>query len=313
MTASDGRTGTCCVSVDLDALACYHQIHGLPPPLGVGEDPVFTRAVPRLLDLFARAGITATFFVVGRDLEQPGHAALVREIVAAGHEVANHSYSHDYRLTARSMRDLRPDITRAHDLLSEVCGRAITGFRAPGYNVDRRVFRVLRDLDYRYDSSVFPCPPYYAAKAAVIARLKLTGSPSRSMLGSAQALVAPLEPYRCSGDPFTVDPGGTLWEVPIAVLPVTRLPFIGTSLILAGPTLAGLMSRWIASSRRLVSLELHGVDLLDPISDPVAPELVERQPDLRVGLGTKLKVLDAVFGRLGRTHRFESIEAAIGC
>ena len=54
-----------------------------------GPDPVYTRQV---LDVLARYKATATFFVLGRHVD--AHPELVREILAAGHAVGNHSYSH---------------------------------------------------------------------------------------------------------------------------------------------------------------------------------------------------------------------------
>ena len=56
------------VSVDLDALDCYWRIHALPGrPPEESRHVILRRCLPRFGELFARAGIKATFFVVGRD------------------------------------------------------------------------------------------------------------------------------------------------------------------------------------------------------------------------------------------------------
>src|SRR5918911_851888 len=75
------------VSVDLDAIECYFRIHALPgPPPESARFAILRRCLPRFADLFDRQGIKATFFVVGRDLDEDadGRKAL-GELAAAGH------------------------------------------------------------------------------------------------------------------------------------------------------------------------------------------------------------------------------------
>ncbi len=55
------------ISVDLDPLACYHAIHGLPPP-AIGPELALVRWLPRFVELFAELGVRATFFVVGESM-----------------------------------------------------------------------------------------------------------------------------------------------------------------------------------------------------------------------------------------------------
>src|SRR5882757_6601166 len=93
----------CSISVDLDPLGCYYGIHGLGDPPPALADVVLRRAVPRFASLLKRRGITATFFVVGSDLDgngtrsSPGRA-IASDLAKAGHELGNHSYSHPYEL-----------------------------------------------------------------------------------------------------------------------------------------------------------------------------------------------------------------------
>ena len=91
------------VSVDLDDLACYHAIHGLAAPDPSHAGVVLERCLPRFLALFDELGVRATFFVVGRDLQRDlaaggRGAALLRQALAAGHELGNHSFAHAYDL-----------------------------------------------------------------------------------------------------------------------------------------------------------------------------------------------------------------------
>ena len=88
------------VSVDLDAVECYFRIYALPgPPPEEARFAILRRCLPRFAELFARHGVRATFFVVGRDLEQDAEGrAPLAELARAGHELANHSYTHPYDL-----------------------------------------------------------------------------------------------------------------------------------------------------------------------------------------------------------------------
>lgn len=91
-----------------------------------GPDPRFT---PQLLELLAEHQATASFFVLGEACVT--HPALVREIVAAGHDVGLHSYAHEHpwRLSAG---DARAELHRCYHTLADITGEASTLFR-PAY------------------------------------------------------------------------------------------------------------------------------------------------------------------------------------
>jgi peptidoglycan-N-acetylglucosamine deacetylase len=67
-----------------------------------GPTPRVTEGV---LDILSRAGIRATFFVIGRKLEDPAAAALMREAHAAGHWIGNHTLTHSIALGDRPDAD----------------------------------------------------------------------------------------------------------------------------------------------------------------------------------------------------------------
>lgn len=92
-----------------------------------GPDPEDT---PRLLDLLDGAGARATFFVRGDRAE--AHAGLVHEIIARGHGVANHTYSHpQFSFWCASPRRAAAEIDRCTAVLREITGRTPIWFRAP--------------------------------------------------------------------------------------------------------------------------------------------------------------------------------------
>ena len=109
-----------------------------------------TRVILRFL---ADAGTPSTFFVLGWVAER--EPALVREIAAAGHEVACHGYGHvlPMQLTPDQFRN---DVLRARKVLEEIVGRDVIGYRAPSFSIDRERLEILAECGFRYDSSCHP-------------------------------------------------------------------------------------------------------------------------------------------------------------
>jgi len=105
-----------------------------------GPDPVTT---PALLALLERYGLPATFFVTGERAE--AHPALVREILRRGHDVGNHSYSHDVLLMLRSRARLADEIHRTQVLLERFGIRPLA-FRPPVGVTGPRLAGVLERL-----------------------------------------------------------------------------------------------------------------------------------------------------------------------
>lgn len=299
------------VSIDLDAIACYYRIHGLGAPPDELRDVVIRRCVPRFAELLARRRIPATFFVVGQDVDvarvgAPARAAaaMVSELVTAGHELGNHSYSHPYEMARLGADAVAREIGDCDAILRALSGRPTAGFRAPGYDLSVVMLAELARRGYAYDSSVFPAPAYYAAKAAVMAGLAAIGRPSGAVMTDPRALVAPTDPYRPSMSWPWRRGQSTLVELPIAVTPWARVPAIDASLLLAP---AWLRDRLVAAMgrRRFFNLELHGIDLIDADLDGIPGELVARQRDLRRPLADKLAALDAVLDQA--LQRFEPV------
>jgi hypothetical protein len=287
--------GLASLSVDLDSLAHYHAIHALPPP-PPGPDPVHGRALERFGELCARLGIRGTAFAVGDRLSDPEAAAGVAALARAGHEVGNHSFSHDYALTLRHDVAVAEEVRRGGEAVERVTGRRPAGFRAPGYTLSAPLLRALVAQEYRYDSSTFPALPYWLAKGAVMAALALSGRPSGAILDRPRVLAAPRCPYRPdASEPYA--PG----DLPILELPITTglggFPLIGTFLA----TLPGVLARALATgtgSLPLFNLELHAIDLLD--ASDASETLAARQRDLRVPAAEKIARLTAFVRSLDR-------------
>lgn len=267
------------------------------------------RATERFGDILARRHLSATFFVVAEDIDTEAHGERaraardgIRALCADGHEIASHSYSHPYELARLDAAAVTAELSRAHGLLSELVGADIVGFRAPGYDLSPAMIATLCDLGYAYDSSLFPAPAYYLAKAAVMAAMAARRKRSGAVLTKARAQFAPADPFRPSPLAPWRRGDAPLIELPVAVTPRLRLPAIGTSLLLSP---AAIRSRLVAAmaARPHFNFELHGIDLIDAESDGIPPALVARQPDLRRPLAQKRAAFEAVLDQVA--DRFE--------
>lgn len=187
------------MTVDVEDYFQVQAFAGVVPRSGWdGFAPRVDANVARILEQFARAGVRATFFTLGWVAER--HPAMVRHIVAAGHELASHGYGHALVHTLDEA-GFRADVRRARRLLEDIGGVAVRGYRAPTFSIGARTpwaFTALAEEGYRYSSSTYPI------------RHDLYGEPD-----------APRFPYR--------PPGPVLWE-----LPLTTVRLAGRNLPCAG-------------------------------------------------------------------------------
>lgn len=105
----------------------------------------------RLLDLFDRLGMPATFFVPGYIAEH--YPAVVPAITRAGHEVGLHGYLHEYP-DELSPDELKSTLSRSAELLATQSGATRFGHRAAGWRVTDALIDTLREMGARYDSSM---------------------------------------------------------------------------------------------------------------------------------------------------------------
>jgi len=291
---------TVCLSIDLDSIACYYGLYGLSPPPEV-KTIHYTKGLKRFLALFDELGVKSTLFAVGSEMEDEECRAALAEAAAAGHEAANHTWSHPYDLTR--MRDtlVRQEIVKAHRAIEEAAGRAPVGFRAPGYHLNAVVVRALEGEGYLYDASLLPSPPYYLAKSAVILLASLRGRKSRSIIGGPGMVLSPGEPFR-TGSRYWLRGGGML-EIPCTVVTPLRIPFIGTTMTLFSDRALGLLMPFL-KHRSFLSIELHAIDMMDAHMDGFG-SLAPFQPDAAVPLETKAGRIRAALSRIINDFGFE--------
>jgi hypothetical protein len=281
------------ISVDLDEIPNYFEIHGLGSPDGRAATLVYDLALARLRALADAGGFPLTLFTIGSDVARKEARDGLRAAASAGHEIANHSLDHRYDLVRLGREEIARQIGEGARVIEEATGQRPVGFRAPGYTITDEVFEILGELGVAYDASVFPCPAYFAAKTAAIGAIAARGRRSRSIVDTPKVLLAPTRPYRI-GKPYWKRGAGLL-EIPVQVTRGLRLPFIGTSVTLAGPSRARLLAK-MCVGEPLVNLELHGIDVLD--AEDGLEALRPHQPDVRVGHRRKLDAILAVVDEL---------------
>jgi hypothetical protein len=272
------KVGT--LQVDVDELWVYYGSIGREVPAEV-PFPVYQQGIPRLLDLFDRFGIRATFFICGRDL--PAQASTVTEIARRGHELANHSSQHRNGFARLSRTEKCAEISDTSDLIHAASHQQPIGFKAPVFSFSPDLLDILRELGYQYDSSVLPTP--YAPLMRVLQRRLSGGYVDSGHYGQAINGLAPLCPYQPdpvaphrpardvrirqraaerseSGNPTAV------WEAPVTTMPILRLPMHSTFVMTVGQPLFDLGLALARARRVPINYLLHAADVIDAVSDP---------------------------------------------
>ncbi len=114
------------------------------------------RNTERLLQVLAESGVEATFFILGWVAER--HPQLVRRVVAEGHELASHGCGH-VRVDRQSPEEFRDDVRRSKQVLENLGGAPVRGYRAPTFSIgggSKWAHTVLAEEGYSYSSSVYP-------------------------------------------------------------------------------------------------------------------------------------------------------------
>lgn len=277
------------VSVDVDPVDLHLLGYGYR---GLDPDPlVYTTALPRLLERFARTRIRATFFVVGRDAE--ANAATIAGIARAGHEVASHSRSHPMAFSRLTPERMRHELAESRRVIEAAAGAAVTGFRSPNFDVDQRVVEALADTGYRYDASGYPTP--FLVPARLLLALK-----SRDAGG---VLRLRAWPFTMKRGPHRLGRNGPgLQEFPVSVTPGVRFPVYHTvRYFMSDGCFARTLDGFVRRGESF-SYPLHAVDVLGFREDGVDARLV-RHPGMDRPLAAKLELLERTLAAIA--ERFE--------
>jgi peptidoglycan-N-acetylglucosamine deacetylase len=294
------------VSLDLDDYWTYLKVRGNP---AWTEFPTYLDiVVPRVLRFLEARSMRITFFVVGQDAAFSRNAPLLRAIAQAGHEIGNHSFHHEPWLHLYSAAEIQSEIASAEDYITNATGRAVRGFRGPGFSISDAVAEVLASRGYIYDASTLPTfiGPLARAYYLLTARMDRAERARRGALfGRWRDGFRRLKPYQWQTR------SQPLLEIPVSTVPLLRTPFHLRYLI----WLAGYSDRLARSYLNLAltlcrasgvgpSFLLHPLDFLE-LSE--APEL-GFFPGMRVSLQQKLELAGFALARISAQYRILPLE-----
>lgn len=138
----------------------YFQVSAFESNIGRGQWDALPHRVElntnRILDLFDRYQVKATFFTLGWVAER--YPELIRRITSAGHELASHGYQH-IRVTEQTPEQFRQDIRISRKILEDIGGQPIVGYRAASYSICSKnlwALEILAEEGFRYSSSIYP-------------------------------------------------------------------------------------------------------------------------------------------------------------
>ena len=112
--------------------------------------------IDRILAILDEGGVHATFFTLGWIAER--YPAMVKRIVAGGHELASHGYGH-LRASDQDRAAFMQDISSSKAILEDLGGQAVLGYRAPSFSIGHGnlwALDALNEAGYRYSSSIYP-------------------------------------------------------------------------------------------------------------------------------------------------------------
>lgn len=124
------------------------------PDLSLGSN--FRANMDTLLEICSKTGSKATFFTLGYIGEH--YPDVVKKIVQEGHDLASHGYAHQlaYKQTREEFRD---DVKKSVDILEDLTGVKVRGYRAPSWSIVEKnlhYLEVLEEMGLQYDASIFP-------------------------------------------------------------------------------------------------------------------------------------------------------------
>jgi peptidoglycan/xylan/chitin deacetylase (PgdA/CDA1 family) len=294
------------ISLDLDNKWSYLKTHG--DPSWVEFPSYLDLVVPRILALLKDRHLHITFFIVGQDAARDSHYRVLQSIATAGHEIGNHSFSHEPWLHLYSDEAIDDEIADADREIKLATGQRPVGFRGPGYSLSPAVIRALTRRGYLYDATILPTFIGPFSRAYYFGHSRLTRPERRRrqrLFGSLRDGLRPNRPYQWQTR------AGILVEIPVTTMPLLRLPIHVSYLLFLSTISLKFATMYFEMAVRLcrltgspMSLLLHPLDFL---ALEEAPELAFF-PAMRLPLQTKLNMVSTVVHRLQEHFRLLTLQ-----
>ena len=118
----------------------------------------------RCLDMLQRQGLTTTFFIPGKIIEE--YPDSVKAIAAAGHEIAYHGYDHDATVGLTREQE-EANMEKSEALIEKLCGHKPVGYRGPLDVLQEYSLDLMQQRGYLYDSTLKDCDWAYVPESCV--------------------------------------------------------------------------------------------------------------------------------------------------
>lgn len=115
---------------------------------------VSNQGMPRLLDLYDKYGVKATFFYTGHIAQL--YPDVVRMAHKRGHEVGSHGLTHEVSkaFDVLSTEEQLSHLRQSKQILEDIIGEEVVSFRAPAARVDKKFPQIMKEAGFKVDSSV---------------------------------------------------------------------------------------------------------------------------------------------------------------
>jgi len=149
-----------CLTFDFDVMTGFIA-RGMTTPTPISRGEFGLVAIPRILGLLRRYEIRATFFVPGVVIDM--YPAACEQIIAAGHEIGHHGYTHVPPASLSRERE-EDGLVRGNESIQRVCGKPARGYRSPSWDLSPHTVELLLQHGFVYESSMMgdDYTPYYA-------------------------------------------------------------------------------------------------------------------------------------------------------
>ena len=252
-------------------------------------DPSYFKIADRFFRLAEKYGFKYTIFVIGKDLENPAIREKIKCWHEAGHEIANHSYSHDINLGTFKKEKIKEDVLRSHELIYRATGEEPRGFVSPAWSISDNLLEVLKEAGYSYDISAFPSYFMFPMllKLAALNKKNPEKQPNGESIGkSLLNFLMPKQPYKKNG----------IVVLPLPVTPILQMPCWHTASFIFGKNLFNGVLRKCLSAYDNFYYVMHPADLADLNDIPAEfRDKLEMFERMNVPLAEKEKHLDLSF------------------
>ena len=251
--------------------------------------------VPRILSFFQDFDLKITFFLVGKDLENENNLKTIKLIVDAGHEIGNHSYSHDQWMVKFSKSKIEDEIVRSEDLIQEITGIRPKGYRGPGYSFSQEVAEILSEREYKYDCSTWPTfiGPISQLYFSLSSNFdQLPKEHRQGLFGSWKDCLRPIRAFNWKLN------GLGLVEIPVSTFPFIRTPIHPTYLfVLSGYSRTLAFNYFKLGIDSLNQLRISPSIILHPTDFIGSDDHVDLNflPNMKLTSIHKLELLKSVF------------------